>query len=216
MKPVVQIPEPCSEDWNKMTPETQGRFCDKCCKVVVDFTEKTTTEIVDFLKAKINDRVCGRFRSDQVLQPAVATNNRPSFHFRQRTKVFLAALYLVFGGFLFSSCSTIQPVGEIEPLAGAVAYVDDTLKPNHLTGDTIIPEPIDTNEVRMQGEIAAPQIQGDVELATPQNQNCVPQNEIHIKMGKVAPPPPTVEPEPPQTLGGAPILLVPDPTDTLH
>ncbi|MGL4595961.1 MAG: hypothetical protein ACRCYO_00440, partial [Bacteroidia bacterium] len=45
MKPVVQIPEPCSEDWNKMTPETQGRFCDKCCKVVVDFTEKTTTEI---------------------------------------------------------------------------------------------------------------------------------------------------------------------------
>jgi hypothetical protein len=34
----LQIPEPCHEDWNKMTPVHKGRFCDSCEKAVVDFT----------------------------------------------------------------------------------------------------------------------------------------------------------------------------------
>ena len=37
------IPEPCHENWNKMTPQEQGRHCAVCSKVVVDFTKKTPT-----------------------------------------------------------------------------------------------------------------------------------------------------------------------------
>lgn len=36
MNPFFQIPEPCSEDWNEMTPTEKGAFCNKCSKEVLD------------------------------------------------------------------------------------------------------------------------------------------------------------------------------------
>ena len=40
-KPI--IPNPCHEDWNKMTPEDKGRHCSVCDKVVIDFTKMDST-----------------------------------------------------------------------------------------------------------------------------------------------------------------------------
>jgi hypothetical protein len=54
----VRIDQPCSENWNKMTPEEKGRFCGKCQKSVVDFTRMRDHEIVDFLTAS-SGNVCG-------------------------------------------------------------------------------------------------------------------------------------------------------------
>ncbi|MDR0227452.1 MAG: carboxypeptidase-like regulatory domain-containing protein [Flavobacteriaceae bacterium] len=54
----ITIPEPCSEDWNLMTPQEKGRHCAVCDKVVVDFSNATRQEIVDHIG---NDaEVCGR------------------------------------------------------------------------------------------------------------------------------------------------------------
>ena len=60
-----QIPEPCSENWNEMYPLPGGRFCDKCEKTLVDFTEMTDNELVRFFERN-NKKVCGRFRPDQL------------------------------------------------------------------------------------------------------------------------------------------------------
>ena len=60
-----QIPEPCHENWNKMHPLPGGRFCDSCEKTIVDFTQMTDSELVRFYKNN-NQKVCGRFRSDQL------------------------------------------------------------------------------------------------------------------------------------------------------
>jgi hypothetical protein len=82
-----------------MTPAENGHFCASCCKVVVDFTKKTTAEIFDYLKTHTG--TCGRFRPSQVqpIRPAVVQK------FSWRLRRFSAALYLVFGSLLFSLAS---------------------------------------------------------------------------------------------------------------
>jgi hypothetical protein len=35
---LLQIPQPCKEDWQQMMPGQTGRFCAHCSESVVDFT----------------------------------------------------------------------------------------------------------------------------------------------------------------------------------
>src|SRR4051812_44823576 len=111
MKSNIKIPVPCNENWQTMSIRGQGRFCDKCCHVVVDFSGKTNAEISNYLKEKSGERVCGRIKSDQL-------NNLPISQVRpaHRYKIFFAALYFVFGGLLFTSCSNQneEVMGKIE------------------------------------------------------------------------------------------------------
>lgn len=60
------IPEPCHENWNAMTPDEQGRFCSLCSKSVTDFTQMSNDEIIIYLKVNKEEKVCGRFRTDQL------------------------------------------------------------------------------------------------------------------------------------------------------
>ncbi|HEU4719423.1 MAG TPA: hypothetical protein VFU15_16375 [Bacteroidia bacterium] len=87
---------PCPQDWNKMSPSATGRFCAKCCKVVVDFTQKTAEEIRDYLAA--NAGTCGRFSLSQ-LQPL---RQRVMQKVSWRMRRFSLALYLIFGSLLFT------------------------------------------------------------------------------------------------------------------
>jgi len=66
-KIILQVKESCKADWGKMTPQEQGRFCGKCEKVVVDFSEMSDQEIVDQIK-KSSKGLCGRFYEDQLLR----------------------------------------------------------------------------------------------------------------------------------------------------
>jgi len=101
MSYIVRIPEPCHEDWNKMTVDEKGRFCNVCSKSVVDFTNKTDTEIHSILIEKSKEKVCGRFNKNQVERP-IETNYFPINTNSGFRKLFLAAAFLVFGTFLFS------------------------------------------------------------------------------------------------------------------
>lgn len=65
-KPIqISIPNPCHEDWNKMTPAEQGRFCSHCQKVVTDFTNYTDAQLYQFFSDR-NKQVCGRFYNHQL------------------------------------------------------------------------------------------------------------------------------------------------------
>lgn len=98
-KPLLS--NPCSADWNKMQPVEEGRFCKTCCKVVIDFTEKTASEILDFIRARSGERVCGiAKRSELKTIPVTAAQQ-----FSMRLRRFSLALYLVFGGLLFTTAS---------------------------------------------------------------------------------------------------------------
>ncbi len=64
----INIPIPCSQSWEEMTPFGAGRFCAHCSKTVIDFTTYSNTALYNFF-AKNNDHVCGRFLSTQITKP---------------------------------------------------------------------------------------------------------------------------------------------------
>lgn len=65
----ISIPQPCHEDWNKMTPTEQGRFCNTCQKCVVDFTSYNDTMLYEYMQKNKNNKVCGRFNTTQLNRP---------------------------------------------------------------------------------------------------------------------------------------------------
>jgi len=62
----ISIPRPCHENWDKMTPNEQGRHCNVCVKTVVDFTNMEAREIKSFFEEKKGEKVCGHFNTTQV------------------------------------------------------------------------------------------------------------------------------------------------------
>ncbi|WP_291726295.1 hypothetical protein [Bernardetia sp.] len=61
----IQIAEPCSENWDRMTSQDKGRFCGACQKVVIDFTTMTDTEIINHFQ-NYKGNTCGRFHETQL------------------------------------------------------------------------------------------------------------------------------------------------------
>ncbi len=62
----LSIPEPCHENWNNMTPEGQGRFCNSCAKQVIDFSAMTDNQLMQYFANLKNENVCGRVYPDQL------------------------------------------------------------------------------------------------------------------------------------------------------
>lgn len=61
----ITIPKPCSANWANMKPLEQGRFCDSCKKEVLDFTQFSTSELLDYFKYP-KGNVCGRINNIQL------------------------------------------------------------------------------------------------------------------------------------------------------
>lgn len=55
----IQIENPCGEDWSRMEVKGDGRYCQRCTKVVVDFNAMTDAQIAEFLM-KQSSSICGR------------------------------------------------------------------------------------------------------------------------------------------------------------
>ena len=72
MKFKLNIPEPCNEDWQQMSPTQKGKFCASCQKEVIDFTKLSATEIAR--KTKNAKQLCGRFTSTQLEQEYIAAS----------------------------------------------------------------------------------------------------------------------------------------------
>lgn len=62
----MKIEIPCHENFKRMTPSNDGRYCASCEKVVVDFTKMNTGAIKDYFRNNVSSEVCGRFKSSQV------------------------------------------------------------------------------------------------------------------------------------------------------
>jgi hypothetical protein len=60
----IHIPEPCHQQWQQMTPTANGRHCEQCCKMVVDFADMTDVQLISYLISHNN--VCGRLSEPQL------------------------------------------------------------------------------------------------------------------------------------------------------
>lgn len=98
----ITISEPCQEDWNKMTPNDQGRFCMSCAKTVVDFTTMLPEEVQHYFIQNQNESICGRMRKSQLDSITIQIPSRVLFNQTQYHKMFLLALFITMGSTLFS------------------------------------------------------------------------------------------------------------------
>jgi hypothetical protein len=87
---LLQVPEPCHEDWMNMTAIEQGRFCQSCQKTVTDFSLMTDKEILLYLSNK-GTAVCGRFTNDQ-LNRNLAPDQKKKFSWAYIWNIVLATL----------------------------------------------------------------------------------------------------------------------------
>ncbi|MBS1627186.1 MAG: hypothetical protein JSR09_11155 [Bacteroidetes bacterium] len=69
---LIRIAEPCHENWNNMNEVEKGRFCLSCQKKVIDFSNMTDAEVLNFLNYN-KGRICGRFELGQTMRPLVET-----------------------------------------------------------------------------------------------------------------------------------------------
>lgn len=144
----ISIPNPCHEDWSKMTPDQKGAYCKVCSKSVHDFTEKSPEQIRSILVNEMaaGAKVCGRFNPDQLvdLKEDTAGTIHLGYNFRRLRRTALA-LALVFGSYLFNSFKvSAQKMGKIAvscrlPLKGELVAVESPRPLTQTTAaDTII------------------------------------------------------------------------------
>lgn len=128
----ITIPKPCHENWNTMTPNQKGRFCNSCAKTVVDFTQKSPKEIQDYLIENKNQRVCGHFKRKQLDSIVIQIPESTFYHQLNFQKLFVLSLLLIMGTTLFS-CKTdtgkTQKIEKVELVDSVfIEEVTDSLK----------------------------------------------------------------------------------------
>ncbi len=62
---ILKISQPCSADWNSMSPTNQGKYCSTCSKQVFDMTHSSPEKIYEVYKSQKGD-ACMRINSDNL------------------------------------------------------------------------------------------------------------------------------------------------------
>ena len=142
----LTIPEPCTENWYKMTPKENGRFCLSCSKTVVDFTSMLPDEVQHFFIQNQNKNICGRFKNSQldtinIQIPSRILHNQTYYH-----KMFLLALFIAMGTTLFScqdKNGNKQKIDKVEVVQDDVPVEHISVGDPKITNsyDTIVPPP---------------------------------------------------------------------------
>lgn len=153
----INIPEPCSENWNEMTPTQKGAFCQKCALEVNDFTNKSGNEIRAILAQNIGSRVCGRIENVQLAElntdfEAWKINSGRSY---QRAWIF--TLFVVFGLTLFS-CEEEDVVEKMHRVSQQiiaeqlVEFQESTMTTGEITGNLVGAERIENSIPHVESE----------------------------------------------------------------
>jgi hypothetical protein len=136
----ITIPKPCHEDWNKMTPNDNGRFCKSCSKNVVDFTNMLPDEIQKYFQQ--HGKVCGKFKNYQLYSLTIQIPNRVLYSQTNYRKMFLLALFIAMGTTLFSCADKNGNKQKIDK----VEVVEDTFEMNNITVGVRLPPKTDPND----------------------------------------------------------------------
>ena len=131
---MITIPNPCSENWGKMSKTEKGRFCNSCNKQVIDFSKMKNDKIKTYFGNNQTDEICGNFKTSQVNQKIIS-----------RSRFKFVAMFVVFLSFVQISCRT--------KMKGLVRKIDtnekDTIhtKPFRLLGKPSYRKPFEKNEI---------------------------------------------------------------------
>lgn len=174
----LTIPEPCHENWDKMKPKDNGRFCLSCSKTVVDFTAMLPDEVQHFFIQNQNSNICGRFKKSQLDTITIQIPSRILYTQTHYHKMFLLALFIAMGTTLFS-CADKD--GNKQKIDKVEVVQNDRVTEHISVGDTKInnlnntllppPPPPKINQVKFVKPSFNPKNQ-KVKLSKPLKINC--------------------------------------------
>ncbi len=90
----VFVATPCTQQWEQMLLKSNGKYCDHCQKVVVDFTTMSDNDIVAHLNT--NKKSCGRFFEDQLNRELLPTKRQSFIQFRKKILQAAAVISAIF------------------------------------------------------------------------------------------------------------------------
>ncbi len=105
-QPQIHIAKPCHQNWAKMNAVEQGKFCKSCSQIVTDFTQMSTPDLIRYFENKKGQIGCGRYREDQLSDPAQAKSP-----FQLRFSYMLSLFLLPFLTFFVSQSSAEEKKG---------------------------------------------------------------------------------------------------------
>ena len=150
MSEKIKIPNLCNEDWNKMTPNDNGRFCDTCKLTVVDFTKMGDNQIKNYLLN--NGHVCGRFDCTQVdtsHESTLELLNKKAKKIKFKPLRWLVLLLLLIPVFLYTFLNNKTVCPPEHKLMGNVASPIEKDSTKKI---------VDTPYRKLMGEVASPQL----------------------------------------------------------
>jgi len=126
----ISILKPCSEDWDKMTPEGNGRFCNQCNKTIIDFSTFTDKELLDYFTTA-KQKICGVYNPTQLNR--IISAPQPS-----DTSIFKKAL---FGTALAAGVTaSTQSQAQTQP-DNTTQTTHTTKKTYHMMGEVVATKP---------------------------------------------------------------------------
>lgn len=145
----IRVPSPCSQQWDKMPLQDQGRTCKHCSHVVTDFTRMSDEEVVQFLVQHRDEKVCGHFRNDQLsrLRITVTPAQLQSVNWTVLQQVRIA-IFLVFASTLFS-CSSQESSQQAPEI---MIVKQDSFPAETVLGKSIHVEPVVQQESKKENK----------------------------------------------------------------
>jgi hypothetical protein len=135
----LTIPQPCHENWNQMTPQTQGRFCGSCAKTVIDFSAMTDAQLIHYFTNLKQENVCGRMHPDQ-LDRSIELPAPPQKKWMLYWQYLLAMLLFFFAKMQPGRAQQTVPKTETQPHKKPVQFEEHVI----LGGLRFNPEPLVT------------------------------------------------------------------------
>ena len=160
----IRIPDPCNEDWGRMTPEQRGRFCGACQKKVHDLSAMSEKEAKAVLKSDAD--ICVSYLSDKTgvvqfqperIVPVGRLFRRASTTAAAGLSLALAACAPHGEGPVIEDAQTEQPTFlEVRPSIPDAEPCDATPPAVELIRTLGEPMPVEEELVRTKGDYASP------------------------------------------------------------
>lgn len=121
----LNISDPCQQNWDNMQPAKDGRHCMACRKTVVDFSNMTDREILDYI-SNVSGDICGRADRFQLNRKLQENKLRKRFSWR-----YVWSLIVV----LLVSAGRLKAQGKIK-VERKVQQISGIVK-NAMTGEPV-------------------------------------------------------------------------------
>ena len=149
-----KIDKPCHEEWDKMEKGVNSRKCINCDKNVIDFTQKTKKEILEYLK--LNKSVCGRFLKDQIeinnTYPEVIIKNLTESDSFFNSKISLYTI-IISSIIIFNSCEN-QEKNHKPVIENGIIKKDTTLTNKTIENtNQVLPSATNPDDLTTMGEV---------------------------------------------------------------